>query len=205
MADVFIDPYKAIKTVYNVALYGAEWTDTFKPDNDDETGDLSTRPAEDWHNFARCKQATTDVQTEEDQEDSYDARAKKRVRIPNTKVTTRGQSYEMERQTLLYSLMFNGVKNPFSAETLQAVQEGKVLQLGGTSNPRVPICLKEETYDDEQNLLFTRYQYGYIITTGQQVSDGKISRPTITFEEEPSKHNGIVYSDYMMSLATPTA
>lgn len=197
-----IDLYKAIKTVYNVALYGAEWTDTYKPDNADLTGDLSTRADEDWHNFARCKQATTDVQTEEDQEDSYDAVAKKRMRVPNTKVTTRGQSYEMERQTLLYTLMFNGVKNPFSAETIEAVSNGKVMQLGGTSNPRVPICLKEETYDDEQNLLFTRFQYGYIITTGQQVSDGKISRPTLTFEEEPSPHNGILFSDYYKSLVS---
>lgn len=197
-----LDLYKAIKTVYNVALYGAEWTEVYSPSNTEVTADLSARAEEDWHNFARCRQATTDVQTEDDPEDSYDAIAKKRMRVPNTKVSTRGQTYEMERQTLLYSLMFNGVKNPFSAETIEVVSSGKMVQLGGTSNPRVPICLKEETYDDEQNLLFTRYQYGYIISTGQQVSDGKISRPTLTFEEEPSPYNGIVYSEYYKTLVS---
>lgn len=193
-----IDIFRPIKTVYNVALYGAEWTDTYRPDNEDVTGDLSTRPAEDWHNFARCKTATTDVQTEEDPEDSYDATSLRRIRVPNTKVTTRRDTYEMERQTPLYSLMYNGVKNPFSSETLEALSSGKLLQIGGTNNPRVPICLKEETYDDEQNLLFTRYKYGYILTTGQQIADGKISRPTLTFEEEASKHSGIIYSDFYL-------
>lgn len=197
MAEV--DLYKAQKTAYLVALYGAEWTDVYTPENKDATGDLTSRPEEDWHNFARCKTATTEVETEDDPEDSFDAISKKRVRMQNTKVINRRRTYEMERQTLLYSLMFNGVKNPFSEETLSAVSSGKIVQTGTSSNPRVPICLKEETYDDDQNLLFTNYQYGYILTTGQQVSDGKISRPQLSFEEEPSMHSGIVYSDYYLA------
>lgn len=196
MAEV--DIYRPIKTVYNIALYGAPWTEVYNPDNLESTASLEDRPAEDWHNFARCRSGTTEVQTEEDQEDSYDANAKKRIRTPNTKVTTRGQTYEMERQTVLYSAMFNGVKDPLSTETVTALSSGKGVQIGGTTNPRVKICLKEETYDDEQNLLFTRYQYGYLLTTGQQVSDGKISRPTLQFEEEASIYNTVVYSPYFL-------
>lgn len=200
-----IDMYKGIKTVFNIALYGAPWTGTYTPENTDPSAALESRPESDWKNFARCRQATTDVQTEEDQEDSFDASAKRRIRVPNTKTTTRGQTYEMERQTIAYIAMFNGVKDPFSEETQTAIASGKGLQIASTTNPRVKMCLKEETYDDEQNLLFTRYQYGYMLTTGQQVSDGKISRPTLQFEEEASIHNTIVFSEYMKGLATPDA
>lgn len=201
MAEV--DLHKPIKTVFNIALYGAMWTDTYYPENTDPSASLENRTETDWKNFARCRQSTTDVQTEEDQEDSFDAKAKRRVRVPNTKTTVRGQTYEMERQTLAYIAMYNGVKNPFSEETQAAIASGKGLQIASTTNPRVKMCLKEETYDDEQNLLFTRYQYGYMLTTGQQVSDGKISRPTLKFEEEASIHNTLVFSEYMKGLATP--
>lgn len=201
MAEV--DLHKPIKTVFNIALYGAMWTDTYYPENTAPSAALENRPETDWKNFARCRQSTTDVQTEEDQEDSFDAKAKRRVRVPNTKTTVRGQSYEMERQTLAYIAMYNGVKNPFSEETQAAIESGKGLQIAGTTNPRVKMCLKEETYDDEQNLLFTRYQYGYMLTTGQQVSNGKLSRPTLQFEEEASMYNTLVFSEYMKGLATP--
>ena len=193
-----IDLYRPIKTVYNIALYGAPWTEVYTPENTESSGKLDARPEEDWHHFARCKSATTDTQTEEDQEDAFDGNAKRRIRVPNTKVTTRGQSYEMERQTLLYSLMFNGVAEPFSEATMTALESGQGLQIGSTNNPRVQICLKEETYDDEQHLLFTRYQYGYLISTGQQTSDGKLSRPTLTFEEEASINSAIVYAPYFL-------
>lgn len=195
-----LDIFRPIKTVYNVALYVAAWTEVYNPDNLEETGNLELRDATDFKNLARCKTARTNVSTETDPEDAYDANAKKRIRNENPKVTTRGQTYEMERQTLLYSTMFNGVKDPMSDETIAAIESGKMVQIGGTTNPKVPVCLKEETYDDEQHLLFTRYQYGYIITTGEQVSDGKLSRPTLTFEEESSPHNGIVYSDYFKGM-----
>lgn len=198
-----IDMYKGIKTVFNIALYGAPWTDTYYPENTSTEAALESRPESDWKNFARCRQATTDVQTEDDQEDSFDAPSKRRVRAQNTKTTTRGQTYEMERQTLAYIAMFNGVKDPFSDETQTAIVSGQGLQIAGTNNPRVKMCLKEETYDDEQNLLFTRYQYGYMLSTGQQVSDGKLSRPTLQFEEEASVHNTLVFSEYMKSIAIP--
>lgn len=198
-----IDMHKGIKTVFNIALYGAPWTETYYPENTSTEAALESRPESEWKNFARCRQATTDVQTEDDPEDSFDALSKRRVRAQNTKTTTRGQTYEMERQTLAYIAMFNGVKDPFSDETQTAIVSGQGLQIAGTNNPRVKMCLKEETYDDEQNLLFTRYQYGYMLSTGQQVSDGKLSRPTLQFEEEASVHNTLVFSEYMKNIATP--
>ena len=193
-----IDLYRPIKTVYNIALYGAPWTEVYNPENTEASGNLADRPEEDWNHFARCKSGTADVKTAEDPEDSFDGNAKRRIIVPNTKVTTRGQSYEMERQTLLYSLMFNGVAEPFSEATIAAIESGKGVQIGSTNNPRVQICLKEETYDDEQHLLFTRYQYGYLISTGQQTSDGKLSRPTLMFEEEASSNSAIVYAPYFL-------
>jgi hypothetical protein len=81
---------------------------------------------------------------------------------------------------------------------MAALESGEGLQIGSTNNPRVQICLKEETYDDEQHLLFTRYQYGYLLSTGQQTSDGKLSRPTLTFEEEASINSAIVYAPYFL-------
>lgn len=199
-----LDIYRPIKTAYNVALYVAPWTEVYNPDNITEEASLIERyknTPEDFHHLARCKTSRTNVSTETDPEDAYDGLAKKRIRNENPKVTTRGQTYEMERQTVLYAAMFNGVKDPMSTETITALEAGTGVQIGGTNNPKQEVCLIEETYDDEQHLLFTRFQYGYIITTGEQVSDGKISRPTLTFEEEASKHNQIVFSPYYMGLS----
>lgn len=200
-----LDIYRPIKTVYNVALWVAPWTEEYNPDNVEDTGSLITRATSspgDFKHLARCKSSRTTVNTETDPEDAYDGLALKRIRNENPKVTTRGQTYEMERQTVLYAAMFNGVANPMSDETIAALEAGTGVQIGGTSNPKVEVCLKEETYDDEQHLLYTRYQYGYIITTGEQVSDGKLSRPTLTFEEEASIHNKIVFSPFYMGTET---
>lgn len=200
-----IDIYRPIKTPVNIALYVAPRTDTYKPESLEETASLENRPEEDWKNLAMCKQATTEVQTENDQEDAFDANAKKRVRNENPMVTSRRTTYDMERQTVLYAAIFNGIKDPMSDETLAALASGKGVQLGSTNDPKVALCMKEMAYDDKQNLLWTKYSYGYLINAGNQTYDGKISRPQLQFEEESSVYNTIVFSPFYLGTATGNA
>jgi hypothetical protein len=200
-----IDIYRPIKTPVNIALDLASRTETYSPQNADTTGSLLSRPEEDWKNLAMCKQATTEVATENDPEDAFDAVALKRVRTENPMVTTRTTTYDMERQTVLYFAIFNGVKDPFSDETLAALANGEGAQLGGTSDPKVPVCARERAFDDKKNLLWTRYMYGNLINAGSQTYDGKISRPQIKLEEESSPHNRIVPSPFFLGIDTGNA
>ena len=200
-----IDIYRPIKTPVNIALYVAPRTEVYKPESLEETASLEERPEEDWKNLAMCKQATTEVSTENDQEDAFDANAKKRVRNENPMVTSRRTTYDMERQTVLYAALFNGIKDPMSDETLAALASGKGVQLGSTNDPKVALCMKEMAYDDKQNLLWTKYNYGYLINAGNQTYDGKISRPQLQFEEESSKHNTIVFSAFYLGTETGNA
>lgn len=200
-----IDIYRPIKTPVNIALYVAPRTDVFSPNNESEEARLSTRLESEWKNLAMCKQATTEVQTENDQEDAFDAIAKKRVRAENPMVTSRRTTYDMERQTVLYSAIFNGIKDPMSDATLTALASGEGVQLGSTNDPKIPVCLKEIAYDDKQNLLWEKYLYGYLINTGNQTYDGKISRPQLQFEEESSVHNVIVYSNFYLGIEAGNA
>lgn len=193
-----IDIFRPIKTPVNIALYVAPHTDTYKPEIEEETASLENRPEEDWKNLAMCKQATNSVNTENDEEDAFDAIAKKRIRNENPMVTTRRTTYDMERQTVLYAAIFNGIKDPMSDETLTALASGKGVQLGATNDPKVALCLKEMAYDDKKNLLWTKFSYGYLINTGDQTYDGKLSRPQLQFEEESSPHNTIVFSPFYL-------
>ena len=193
-----IDIYRPIKTPVNIGIDVAPRTDVYDPYNAEETGSLIARSAEDWKNLAMCKQATTEVATENDPEDAFDAVALKRVKVENPMVTTRTTTYDMERQTVLYSAIFNGVKDPMSEETLTALASGEGVQIGGTTDPKVAVCLRERAYDDKQHLLWTRYMYGYLINAGSQTYDGKLSRPQLQVEEESSIHNKIVYSPFYL-------
>ena len=200
-----IDIYRPIKTPVNIALYVAPRSEVYKPESLEETASLEARPEEDWKNLAMCKQATTEVSTENDQEDAFDANAKKRVRNENPMVTSRRTTYDMERQTVLYAAIFNGIKDPMSDTTLAALASGKGVQLGSTNDPKVALCMKEMAYDDKQNLLWTKYNSGYLINAGNQTYDGKISRPQLQFEEESSVHNTIVFSAFYLGTETGNA
>ena len=200
-----IDIYRPIKTPVNIGLDVAPRSDVYDPFNAEDTGSLIERAAEDWHNLAMCKSATTEVATESDPEDAFDAIALKRVKIENPTVTTRTTTYDMERQTVLYAAIFNGVKDPMSAATLEALSSGTGVQLGGSTDPKVAVCVRERAYDDKQNLLWTRYMYGYLINSGSQTYDGKISRPQLRVEEESSIHNKIVFSPLYLGTASGNA
>lgn len=195
-----IDIYRGIKTPVNIGLDIAVRTEDYRPDNAEESGSLIARSEGDWKNLAMCKTATTEVATESDPEDAFDAVALKRVKNENPTVTTRTTSYDMERQTVLYAAIYNGVANPMSEETLAALEAGTGVQLGGSTDPKVAVCMRERAYDNSQNLLWTRYLYGFLINTGSQTYDGKISRPQLQVEEESSIHNVIVFSPFFLGL-----
>lgn len=195
-----INIYRPIKTPVNIALDVATRTDVYTPENTEESGKLTARAEEDWKNLAMCKQATTEVSTENDPEDAFDAIALKRVKTENPMVTTRVTTYDMERQTPLYFAMFNGVKNPMSDETIAALESGEGVQMGSTNDPKIPVCARERAYDAKQNLLWTRYYYGNLINAGSQTYDGKISRPQLQVEEESSPHNWLVPSPFLLGM-----
>jgi hypothetical protein len=197
-----IDIYRPIKTPVNIGIDVAPRTEVYDPYNAEETGSLIARPVDDWKNLAMCKQATTEVATENDPEDAFDAVALKRVKVENPSVTTRTTTYDMERQTPLYSAIYNGVKDPMSEETLNALASGEGVQIGGTTDPKVAVCLRERAYDDKQHLLWTRYMYGFLINAGSQTYDGKLSRPQLQVEEESSIHNKIVFTPFFLGTET---
>lgn len=198
-----IDIYKGIKTVFNKRISIAPWTSEYKPDaplSEDGQSNLIARA--DYQVLSRCKQSTDNVNTENDPEDAFDEKTLTRVRTENTMVTTRVSTFDMERQTALYIAIYNGVKDPMSQETIDAIASGKGVPFNSTNNPKVPVAMKEETFNDKKDLLFTKYSYGYIVATGQQTSDGKISRPQIQYEIEPSEHTQIVYAPAFLEAAT---
>lgn len=198
--------YKGIKTVFNKVISIAPWgtpestLDPTAPLSDDEQSNLVTFDG--WKTLSRCKQASEDVATETDPEDAFDEVTHTRVKNENLMVSTRSVTYDMERQTILYTAIYNGIKDPMSEATLTAIASGKGVKINATNNPKVQVAMKEETYNDADRLLFTKYSYGYLIATGTQTADGKISRPQIKFELEPSNHNQIVYADGFLSQAS---
>lgn len=198
-----IDIYKGIKTVFNKRIWIAAWNDEYNPDTplgEDGASPLLTR--EDFKLLSRCKQSNEEVATESDPEDAFDEKTLSRVRNENLMVTTRTTTYDMERTSVLYLNIYNGIKDPMSDETLAAIESGKPVQFMATNNPKVKVAMKEETFDDNKNLLFTKYSFGYLVATGTQTSDGKIVRPQIQYEIEASVHTQIVYSSYFTSGAT---
>lgn len=197
-----LDIYKGVKTVFNKRISIAAWTDTYRPDaplGEDGQSNLISRS--DFKVLSRCKQSTEEVSTENDPEDAFDEKTLTRVRTENAMVTTRVTTYDMERQTILYLAIYNGVKDPMSDETIAAISSGKAVPFNSTNNPKVPVAMKEETFDDNKNLLFTKYSYGYVVATGTQTADGKISRPQIRYEIEASEHTQMIYAEHMLGLS----
>ena len=191
--------FRAIKTPVNIRLDVSPRTEdesniSSVPEGQLEGGDKSR-----WHNLAMCRQATTEVATENDEEEGYDAIAKKRIRNENPQVTTRRTTYDMERQTVLYAALYNGIKEPFSDTTLSYLQSGTAVPMGGTSDPKMPLAFREVAYDDKQHILWRKYFYGVLINAGSQTYDGKISRPQLQVEEESSPANVIKFSTYYVT------
>ena len=191
--------FRGIKTPVNIRLDVSPREESESDVSDLPEGQLEAADETRWHNLAMCRQATTEVATENDEEDAFDAIAKKRVRNENPQVTTRRTTYDMERQTVLYVALYNGIKEPFSETTLSLLKTGGAVQMGGTSDPKMPLAFREVAYDDKQHILWRKYFYGVLINAGSQTYDGKISRPQLQVEEESSQANVIKFSTYYVT------
>ena len=189
MAFTELKAFLPRKIVGNMAIYLIPQTPVFSPDNADETASLKTVAEEEWQNIARCKTATYEVATQNDEEDSFDAATKTRIRMENASVTARKWTFELERYTVAFDAMYQGVKNPLSPETLEQLGAGGEVQIYASNNPYLPVALKLVMYDGEGNELKTMFMYGNVRCDGNQTFDGKIIRPTLTFEVEASPHN----------------
>ena len=195
MAYSELNAFLPRKIVGNMAIYLIPQTPVYSPDNVDETASLESVPKEDWKNIARCKTATYEVATQNDEEDSFDAPTKTRIRQENASVTARKWTFELVRYTVAFDAMYQGVKSPLSAETLELLGAGGKVPIYASNNPYIPVGLKLVMYDGDGNELKTMFMYGNVRCDGNQTFDGKIIRPTLTFEVEASPHN----------VQTPTA
>lgn len=189
MAYSKLNAFLPRKIVGNMAIYLIPQTAIFSPDNADETASLKSVSEEEWQNVARCRTATYEVATENDEEDSFDAVTKTRVKMENASISARKWTFELERYTVAYDAMYQGVKDPLSPETQELLSAGGSVPIYASNNPYIPVGMKLEMYDGEQNLLKTMYTYGNVRCDGNQTFDGKIIRPTLTLEVETSPHN----------------
>lgn len=189
MAYSQLNAFLPRKIVGNMAIYLIPQSAVYTPDSADETAALTSVPEEEWQNVARCRTATYEVSTENDEEDSFDAVTKTRVKQENASVSQRRWTFELERYTVAYDAMYQGVANPLSPETQELLSAGGEVPIYASNNPYIPVGMKLEMYDGEQHLLKTMYMYGNVRCDGNQTFDGKILRPTLTMEVEASPHN----------------
>lgn len=189
MAYSQLNAFLPRKIVGNMGIWLIPQSAVYSPDSTDETAALTSVPDEEWQNVARCRTATYEVATENDEEDSYDAITKTRVKQENASVTARKWTFELERYTVAFDAMYQGVKDPLAPETQELLSAGGSVPIYASNNPYLPVGLKLAMYDGEQNLLKTMYMYGNVRCDGNQQFDGKIIRPTLTFEVEASPHN----------------
>lgn len=189
MAYSELNAFLPRKIVGNIAIYMIPQTAVYTPETAEETAALTSVPAEDWQNVARCRTATYEVGTQNDEEDSFDALTKTRVQKENASVNSRRWTFELERYTVAFDAMYQGVKDPLATETQALLSAGGEVQIYASNNPYIPVGVKLEMYDGEQHLLKTMYMYGNARCDGNQQFDGKIIRPTLTIEVEASPHN----------------
>lgn len=191
MAYSNLDVYLPRKISANMALHITPQTETLYPGNT-LGGDLTELQDTEWHNLARCKTAQFEQETDTDQEDAFDWETKTRVRQDNASVIGRRWTFDLERYTVLFDAMYQGVRDPFSAETQTALSAGGKASIYATNDPYLPVAMKLEYYDKNGSLLKTQYMYGNLMCNGSQAFDGKILRPQVVFEVEASVHNVLV-------------
>ncbi len=177
-----VNPWLPKKLAANSALYVMPQTDVYYPENNSEEADLSSAPKSSWKNIAHVKSCTYTQSTEDDAEDNYDAVTHVRIKRPNTKVT--GWTYELqvERYMPVFEAMYRGVKNPLSEETLSKLSAGEKLPIHCSNNPYIPVAVKLELWDGDQNKMVTLYFYADMRADGNLSMDGKILRPTVRLE-----------------------
>lgn len=193
-----IDAFLPQKIVGNMAIYVVAQSETLNPKNEDATADLSSIPDGEWKNLAACKQATFKPDTEDDAEDHFDAVTKTRVKASNTQITGRSWTFQLERYAPVFEAMYQGVKNPLSDATLEAMGSGQPVEIYATNTPYLPVGMKLCMYDGNGSLLKTQYMYGDLRCDGDQTFEGKILRPQAVFEVAASAHNKAVFESALV-------
>lgn len=187
-----IDVYKARKIQGNVTIDAFAQTEVYSPDNDNEEADLSAVDATLWKNIAACIDATCEPVTDQDPENHTNAITGTRYQTENVTVTGHIWRFRVERYTVFMDAMYQGVKNPLSDETAQKLSAGGSYMPYESNSPYVPVALRL-TFTNANGEVWKRmYMYGNLRADGAQTFDGKIIRPELTFEVEPSKHTKAV-------------
>lgn len=189
MALSTVNPFKPVKVAGSLAIWLVPQSDTLNPESAEETADLSTVEDAEWRNIANCKSTTYTQETEDDEEDNFDAVTKTRIRKSNTTITGRTYEFELERYSLFFEALMNGVKDPLSEATATALGAGQKVQIFASNEPNVPVGVKLEMYDKSGNLQWTKYFYADVKADGEMTFDGKILRPKLTAEVTSSVWN----------------
>ena len=193
-----IDAFLPQKIVANMAIFVVPQSETLNPKNEAESGDLSAVADEQWKNLAACKQATFKPDTEDDAEDHFDALTKTRVKAANTQISGRTWTFALERYAPVFEAMYQGVKDPLSDATLEAMGSGEAVEIYATNTPYLPVGMKLCMFDGNGTLLKTQYMYGDLRCDGDQTFEGKILRPQAVFEVAASKHNKAVFESSLV-------
>ena len=184
-----VNPWKPIKIKANSTLYVIPQDGTFYPENTADEADLSKVEDANWKNVAAIKTLNYSQETEDDEEDYFDATTHVRVKNKNTSITARSYEAELERHTLVYEDIQHGVANPLADATIAKMSAGENLPVFQSNDPNIPVGVKMELWDGSQNKYLTRYFYANLKADGELSLDGKILRPKVTLEVQPSVHN----------------
>lgn len=190
-----VNPWKPIKIKANSTLYVIPQDSTYYPENSAEAADLSQVEETKWKNVAAIKTLSYNQETEDDEEEYFDAATHTRVKNKNTSINARTYEAELERHTLVYEAIMHGVANPLSDDTIEKMSAGEKLPVFQSNDPNIPVGVKMELWDGNQNKYLTRYFYANLKADGELSLDGKILRPKVTLEVQTSVHNTQVHTE----------
>ena len=186
-----VNPWKPLKIKGNSTLYVIPQDGVYYPENTDDAADLSKVEEDKWRNVAAINSVSYQQETEDDEEEYFDAVTHTRVKNKNTQITLRSYELELTRYTLVYEAMMHGVPNPLSEETLakMSADSEEPLPIFASTDPNIPVGVKMELWDAQQNHYLTRFFYANLKADGELALDGKILRPKVTLEVQASPHN----------------
>lgn len=176
------------KVALNLAIDVIPVDAVFYPENNAEEADLSKVEETTWVNLARCKQMQFNQELQTDEEDSFDANTRTRVKVKNETVIGNSYTADMERTSLLFDAMAYGVPNPFSEEAAAQVTSGKPFRIHATNKTTVPVGVRMREFDGEK-LMCTRWFYAEASAEAGKTFDGKIVRPKLKLDVQGSVWN----------------
>ena len=201
-----IDIYKKKVTPLNATLSIIEQDSTIFPENTDEAANLKNVSEEKWHKIANVNTVAIRQETEDDPVEYFDADTHTRVEDKNTIIKNRFMDFTVVNHPVLFNAVYLGIPNPTSAEAAASMSAGSTdgFQLFANTDPKIPVGMRVQIYDNKTNLQQTLYFYGKLLATGDMELNGKISQPQIQFEIQQSTWNR-GYNTAAMTGQTETA